>query len=113
MHYRVCIQPVPAIKSEVKTLSKIRRSKPLYTIIPPKSNETNVDKLDREQENVDRRDMVKTIYNQHIRSISERIQVCEQNMIVLWADIIGNCSLSLQEKIHKWRPVIPTKNALF
>ena len=93
------VEPIPVIESEIKTLSQIRRSNPIYAIIPAKTNETSEDALDREQENADRRDMVKAIYSQHIKNISERIQICGQNMTVLWADIIGNCSPPLQEEI--------------
>ena len=106
------VHPVPEIEREVKTLSAIRGSNSLYSIIPPPANETDENKFDREQENADRRDMVKTIYNQHIKNISERIQVCEQNMTVLWADIIGNCSPSLQEELSG-DPLYLTKSSSF
>ena len=106
------VHPVPKIEREVKTLSAIRGSNSIYSIVPPPANETNKEKFDREQENADRRDMVKTIYNQHIKNISKRIQVCEQNMTVLWADIIGNCSLSLQEELSG-DPLYLTKSSSF
>ena len=93
------VQPIPEIEKETKTLSQIRKTNASYSIIAPPSSETAEEKFIREQENDDRKDMVKTIYNQHIKSISERRQVCEQNMTVLWSDIIGNCSPSLQEEL--------------
>ena len=106
------IQPVAEIEKEMKTLSAIRKSKKIYALLPPQPGETPKKKMDREQENDDRREMVKTIYSQHVKSITERIQVCEQNMTVLWSDIIGNCSPSLQEEISG-DPMYSSKSSSF
>ena len=106
------IEPIAKIESEMKTLSDIRRSKNIYALIPPKSGETPEEKMNREQDNDDRKDMVKTIYNQHVKTITERTQVCEQNMTVLWSDIIGNCSPSLQEEISG-DPLYTSKSSSF
>ena len=106
------IEPIAKIESEMKTLSDIRRSKNIYALIPPKSGETPEEKMNREQDNDDRKDMVKTIYNQHVKTITERTQICEQNMTVLWSDIIGNCSPSLQEEISG-DPLYTSKSSSF
>jgi len=74
------IEPVAEIENEMKTLSDIRTSKKIYALAPPNPGETPDEKVDREQENDDHREMVKTIYNQHVKATTERIQVCEQNM---------------------------------
>ena len=107
------VEPITEIEKGMKTLGDIRRSSPKYaTILPPKDTETESDKILREEENQDRKDMVKTLYNHHVKSTSERIQTCEQNMTILWSDIIGNCSPSLQEELNG-EPDYITKSSTF
>jgi len=52
------IEPVAEIENEMKTLSNIRTSKKIYALAPPNPGETPDEKVDREQENDDRREMV-------------------------------------------------------
>ena len=73
------VEPMAEIEKEIKIFSPIRKSKSIYAIISPKSGESYDDQLDREQENEDRRDMVKTISNQHVKSISKEVKSPSKN----------------------------------
>ena len=92
--------PISQIERERKSLIDIRKSDIMYAVEPPKSGESEEDKFIRESNNADKRTMVQTLYTQHIKSISERTQQCEQNMTILWTDILGQCSPALQEELH-------------
>ena len=93
-------QPITKIEKERMSLIDIRKSDNMYAIEIPKSGESEEDKFIRESNNADKRMMLQTIYTQHIKSISDRLQQCEQNLTILWNDIIGQCSPALQEELH-------------
>ena len=73
----------------------------MYAMAPPKSGESKEDKFIRESDNADKRMMLQTVYMQHVKSTAERIQQCEQNLTILWNDIMGQCSPALQEELHR------------
>ena len=102
------VQPISKIEKERKSLIDIRKSDPIYQVEPPpKYEESDEDKFIRESNNADTRLMVQTIFTQHVKSISDRIQHCEQNLTILWTDIIGQCSPALQEELHGDPDFIP------
>ena len=94
------IQPKQKIEKERKSLIDIRNSDIMYAIKPPKFGELEENKFIRELNNVDKRVSLQTVYTQHVKSIAKRAQQCEQNLTILWTDIIGQCSPALQEEVQ-------------
>ena len=57
-------------------------------------------KFIREADNVDRRDEVKLLYGIQLKSNAEREKDLTQNLTILWATIMGQCTPALQEEVH-------------
>jgi len=51
-------------------------------------------------ENADRRDEVKLLYGIQLKSFAEREKDLSQNITILWATIMGQCTPALQEEVH-------------
>ena len=62
--------------------------------------ENETEKFLREADNADRRDEVKLLYGIQLKSIAERERDLTQNLTILWATIMGQCTPALQEEVH-------------
>ena len=91
--------PFDDLRQSVLSLSQIRRNNGLNPE-PPPATESDEDKFIREADNADRRDEVKLLYGIQLKSNSEREKDLTQNLTILWATIIGQCTPALQEEIH-------------
>ena len=91
--------PFADLRQSVISLTQIRRNNGLNPV-PPPANESNEDKFAREADNADRRDEVKLLYGIQLKTNSEREKDLTQNLTILWATIIGQCTPALQEEIH-------------
>ena len=68
--------------------------------MPPVANETNAAKFMREADNADHKDEAKALYGVHLKSNSEREKDLTQNLTILRATIMGQCTPALQEEVH-------------
>jgi hypothetical protein len=91
--------PLAALKETALSLSEIRKTNSLNPT-PPVEGETDTDKFIREADNADRRDEVKLLYGIQLKSLAERETDLNQNLTVLWATIMGQCTPALQEEVH-------------
>jgi len=92
--------PFVELQQTVLSLSQVRRSNGLNPM-PPVTDESNDDKFIREADNADRRDEVKLLYGIQLKSNSEREKdLLTQNLTILWATIMGQCTPALQEEVH-------------
>jgi len=80
--------------------------------MPPVTDESHDDKFIREVDNTDRRDEVKLLYGIQLKSNSEREKDLTQNLIILWATIMGQCTPALQEEVHG-EPDLMSKSSTF
>ena len=90
--------PIANIKKDRLTLADIRKEEGLEYTAPTK-DETETEKYLREQDNSDNKEMAKTIYNTSVKLHAERLQDLSQNLTILWATIMGQCTPPLQEEI--------------
>ncbi len=91
--------PLAALKNTALSLSEIRKKNSLDPT-PPVEDETETDKFIREADNADRRDEVKLLYGIQLKSLAERETDLNQNLTILWATIMGQCTPALQEEVH-------------
>ena len=91
--------PFTALKQTTLTLAEIRKIHKLNPT-PPVSGESDDHKFIREADNADRRDEVKLLYSIQLKSNSERERDLTNNLTVLWATIMGQCTPALQEEVH-------------
>jgi hypothetical protein len=91
--------PLAALRNTALSLSEIRRKYSLNPA-PPVEDETETDKFIREADNGDRRDEVKLLYGIQLKSLAEREADLNQNLTILWATIMGQCTPALQEEVH-------------
>ena len=91
--------PLVALKQGTLSLSEIRRQNGLDPT-PPVTDETANDRFLREADNADRRDEVKLLYGIQLKSLAERERDLTQNLTILWATIMGQCTPALQEEVH-------------
>lgn len=59
---------------------------------PPVANESDSAAYIREAENIDHRDEVKLLYGIQLKSNAEREKDFSQNITILWATIMGQCT---------------------
>ena len=64
-------------------------------------------KFQRESENADKQEMAKMMYSSQIKLNTEREHDLNQNLTILWATIMGQCSTALQEEIKGHPDYIP------
>jgi hypothetical protein len=91
--------PLAALKQSTLSLSDIRKQNGLDPT-PPVQNENETEKFIREADNADRRDEVKLLYGIQLKSLAERERDLTQNLTILWATIMGQCTPALQEEVH-------------
>ena len=91
--------PFVALRQTTLSLSEIRRKHKLNPI-PPVSSESEDDKFIRDADNADRRDEVKLLYGIQLKTNAEREKDLTQNLTILWATIMGQCTPALQEEVH-------------
>ena len=91
--------PLIALKQSTLSLSEIRKQNGLNPT-PPVEFENETEKFLREADNADRRDEVKLLYGIQLKSIAERERDLTQNLTILWATIMGQCTPALQEEVH-------------
>ena len=91
--------PFAELRQTTLSLSQIRKNNGLNPM-PPVVDENDAAKFIRESENADRRDEVKLLYSIHIKLKSESEEDLTQNLTILWATIMGQCTLALQEEVH-------------
>jgi hypothetical protein len=91
--------PLAALKKTALSLSEIRIQNKLDPT-PPVTGENETDKFLREADNADRRDEVKLLYSIQLKSLAERETDLNQNLTILWATIMGQCTPALQEEVH-------------
>ena len=103
--------PLAALQQNRPSLSSIRVEHGLQ-MIPAPTNKSKEDKELRESENQDRKDMVKIIFNNDIKSLSERQRDLTQNLTILWATILGQCTPALREEISS-DPDYTSKSVVF
>jgi hypothetical protein len=92
--------PYVALKQGTLSLSEIRRQNNLDPTPPPVATESDTDKFIREADNADLRDEVKLLYGIQLKSNAERKKDLTQNLTILWATIMGQCTSALQEEVH-------------
>ena len=92
--------PLAELQKETLSLSAIRKKNNLNPLPPPKKEESESEQFVRETENTDRRDEVKVLYNIQVKFKCEREKDLTQNLTVLWATIMGQCTPALQEEVH-------------
>ena len=93
------IDPLFDLKKSRSTLSDIRKEHNL-NLTPPPIKESDKSKFMREADNTDRKEMTKIIFNNEIKLYTERERDLTQNLTILWATIIGQCTPALQEEIN-------------
>ena len=91
--------PLAAIRQHTPSLTEIRTRHNLG-LQGPTANETDAQKFIRESENSDRTDTAKILFNNEIKLAAERERDVVQNLTILWATIIGQCTPALQEEIQ-------------
>ena len=91
--------PLVDLKMNMLSLSQIKTQNNL-NLSPPTATESESDAYLREAENADRRDEVKLLYGIQLKSFAEREKDLSQNLIILWATIMGQCTPALQEEVH-------------
>ena len=84
-------------------LSKIRTENNLHPeppiIVPPATEEDEDVKFAREAENADKQEMAKMLFSSEVKLNAERERDLNQNLTILWATIMGQCSPALQEEV--------------
>jgi hypothetical protein len=90
--------PHIALKKTQPSLSNIRTEHNLNPI-PPDDKESEADKFIRESNNNDNKEMAKIFFNNEVKSHTERARDLTQNLTILWATILGQCTPALQEEI--------------
>jgi len=91
--------PFVELRQAVLSLTQTRRNNGLNPMLPV-TDESDEDKFIREADNADRRDEVKLLYGIQLKSNSERGKDLTQNLTILRATIMGQCTPALQEEIH-------------
>jgi len=91
--------PLNALKKARPSLSDIRNENNL-NLIPPSEKESEATKFTREADNNDRKEMAKIFFNNEVKAHTERIRDLTQNLTILWATILGQCTPALQEEIN-------------
>ena len=99
------------LKSDRPSLTIIRTKNNLEPV-PPTSGETEEEKFVREAENPNRNEMAKMLFNNELKIFTQRKRDLTQNLTILWATIMGQCSPALQEEISG-EPDYATKSANF
>jgi hypothetical protein len=67
--------------------------------VPPATEEDEDVKFAREAENADKHEMAKMLFSSEIKLNAERERDLNQNLTILWATIMGQCSPALQEEV--------------
>ena len=91
--------PLDVLKKAQPSLSHIRNEHNL-NLIPPTEQESEVAKFTREADNSDRKEMAKIFFNNEVKAHTERVRDLTQNLTILWATILGQCTPALQEEIN-------------
>ena len=105
------VDPHVELHQHKPNLSAIRTDNNLHPVAPP-PNESESDKFMRETENADKQEMAKLQYSNQLKLNGERERDLNQNLTILWATIMGQCSPALQEEV-KGHPDYRTKSADF
>ena len=103
--------PYAEIRKDVPNLTTIRIIHNLRPS-PPISCESESDEFQRKSENTDKHEMAKMLYSSQIKLNGERERDLTQNLTILWATIMGQCSPALQEEVNG-DPDYITKSADF
>ena len=69
-------------------------------LTPPTDTKNATNKFIRESDNSDRNDMAEILFNDAIKQYSARTKDLTQNLTILWATIMGQCTPVLQEDIN-------------
>ena len=93
------VDPFIDLQNNRVTLATIRAEHNLG-LVPPVSGESDTDKFSRDTENDDRQAMAKMLFNEAIKQHSQRIKDLTQNLTILWATILGQCTPALQEDVN-------------
>ena len=106
--------PFDQLNKNTPTLAKIRAENNLDLTPPPsdKNTEDDQDKFLRESDNQDKQEMAKMIFNNEIKLNSERKRDLTQNLTILWATIMGQCTPALKEEVSG-DPDYPARSAVF
>ena len=105
------VDPHAELRQEKPNLTSIRDENNLHPVAPP-SSESESEKFVRESENADKQEMAKMQYSTQLKLNGERQRDLNQNLTILWATIMGQCSPALQEEV-KGHPEYLTKAADF
>ena len=81
------------------SLIQIRRKGNL-DLIPPAAKKDAEAKFVREVDNTDCKEEAKLSYGIHVKSMFECEKDLTQNLTILWATIMGQCTPALQEEVH-------------
>ena len=103
--------PLVDLRRNMLSLSQIKTQNNLSPS-PPPASKSESEKYLREAENADRRDEVKLLYGIQLKSFAEREKDLSQNLTILWATIIGQCTPALQEEVHG-EPDYVSKSSIF
>jgi hypothetical protein len=106
--------PYAELRQTTSSLIQIRRNNNGLDLMPPVLvDETDYAKFMREADNADRKDEVKALYNIHLKSNSECEKDLTQNLTIMWATIMRQCTPALQEEVHGEPDYIMSKCAAF
>ena len=106
--------PYAELRQTTSSLIQIRRNNNGLDLMPPVLvDETDYAKFMREADNADRKDEVKALYNIHLKSNSECEKDLPQNLTIMWATIMRQCTPALQEEVHGEPDYIMSKCAAF
>ena len=68
--------------------------------MPPSPKESGDEQFLRESDNADQKEMAKIIFNNEVKLYAERNRDLTQNLTILWATILGQCTPALQEEVN-------------
>jgi hypothetical protein len=91
--------PLTDLQSNRLTLATVRTKNNL-NLVAPVTGESETEKFDRESDNSDRKEMAKMIFNNEIKQHAERERDLTQNLTILWATIMGQCTPALHEEVN-------------
>ena len=100
------VDPHVELHQNKPSLTSIRTENDLHPE-PPVSTENKNEKLLRESKNTDKKEMAKMLYSSQIKLNAERGRDLTQNLTILWATIMGQCSPALQVEIKGHPDYIP------
>ena len=105
------VNPYVELSKHKPNLTVIRSDNGLHPELPVSGEDDSV-KFSRESDNADKKEMAKLLYSSQVKLNADQERDLTQNLTILWATIIGQCSPALQEEV-KGHPDYLPKSADF